>query len=126
MGRRWAAREYQPPDGITTLSESVSHSKGRSITDFSGPWARACERAQLPGKLFRDLRRTAVRDLIRVGVPQSVAMDIRGHRTIGMFLRYNITNDDDRRAAIRKLQSYVLGVPAGKSVISLPSRTTRR
>lgn len=126
MERRWAAREYLLPNGVTALSEFVFHSKGRPILDFGGPWARACKQAGLPDKLFHDLRRTAVRNMIRAGVPQSVAMDISGHRTISMFLRYNITSDDDRREAIRKSQNYVLGGPAVKRVLSMPPGTTRR
>ena len=53
-------------------------------------------------------------------------MDISGHRTISMFLRYNITSDDDRRAAIRRSQNYVLGAPNAKRVLPMRSGTTRR
>jgi integrase len=61
----------------------------------------ACKKAGVKGKIFHDLRRSSVRNMIRPGVPQSVAMPISGHRTISMFLRYGITSEDDKRKALR-------------------------
>jgi integrase len=81
--------------------------KGKRIWKMDEEWKAACEKAKVPGRLFHDLRRTAVRNMIRAGVPQSVAMAITGHRTISMFLRYNITSDHDMRDALRKTQAHV-------------------
>jgi hypothetical protein len=50
----------------------------------------------------RVLRRTAVRNLDRMGVARSVAMELVGHRTEEIYERYNITSDTDRRDAARK------------------------
>jgi hypothetical protein len=58
------------------------------------------------GRIFHDLRRSAVRDLVRSGVSQHVAMSISGHRTAAMFGRYNITDDRDQRQALRDVQEY--------------------
>src|SRR3990167_2892141 len=44
-------------------------------------WRTACEDAGVPGRLMRDLRRTAVRNLERAGVSRSVAMKMTGHKT---------------------------------------------
>ena len=87
-------------------SEYVFHGgDGRAIVDFKRSWATACRAAGAPGLLFHDLRRSAVRNMIRAGVPQSVAMRISGHRTAAMFLRYDITSDEDKRDALVKTEA---------------------
>ncbi len=106
--RRWTAREFTTAEGITALSDFVFHARGHAVVDFKRSWATACKLARVPGKLFHDLRRTAVRNMVRAGVPQSVAMEISGHRTLSMFLRYNITSEADKREAIRLLASGLL------------------
>jgi hypothetical protein len=63
--------------------------------------------------------------MIRAGVPQSVAMAIGGHRTTSMFLRYNITSDDDRRHALRAVQAHVAS-ELGESHPVVPRTGTER
>ena len=57
------------------------------------------------GLIFHDLRRSAVRGLIRAGVSQKVAMSISGHKTISVFQRYQIVSPADKQEATRMLEA---------------------
>jgi integrase len=73
--------------------------KPQPITSFIKAFKVACRKAGCPGRIPHDLRRTAVRNLVRKGVPQTVAMKMTGHKTDSVFRRYDIVSPDDLRVA---------------------------
>jgi len=81
----------------------VFHRAGERIRDFSHAWRKACKAAGLEGRIPHDFRRTAARNLLRAGVPESWAMTLTGHKTAAIFRRYAITNEADLREAVSKL-----------------------
>ncbi len=80
--------------------------RGKPIGDFNRTWHRACAKAGVPGKLFHDLRRTVMTDLISAGVPLKVAMSVTGHKTDSTARRYHIVNLDQTIDAHKALAAY--------------------
>lgn len=101
----------------------VFHHDGTPIRDFRAAWKTACRAAGLGGRIPHDLRRSAVRDLIRAGVSEGVAMELTGHRTRSVFERYNIKNEADLRDAVAKLASRQS--PAARKVLPLRKTGTQ-
>lgn len=85
----------------------VFHHDDHKIGDFRKSWATACKKSGLEGTLVHDLRRCAARNLSRAGVPETVAMEITGHKTRSMYRRYRIVDERDLREATERLQSHL-------------------
>jgi integrase len=57
------------------------------------------------GLNLHDLRRSAVRRMVRSGISETIAMKISGHSTRKIFDTYDISSDADKREAARKIAS---------------------
>jgi len=86
-----------------TICPLLFHRRGVEIKGFRKAWATATKRAGVPGKIPHDFRRTAVRNLVRAGVPEKIVMEITGHVTRSVFERYNIVNETDKLDALGRL-----------------------
>lgn len=90
-----------------TITPYVFHHRGgKPIAEFRKSWKTACKNAGVPGRLFHDFRRTAVRNLERAGVPRSVAMKLTGQKTEAVYRRYDIVSEGDLKIAAERLQSF--------------------
>jgi site-specific recombinase XerD len=85
IDRRWRRRIV----GDRMARLVFHHRSGRpvSATALRKCWRSATAAAAHPGLIFHDLRRSAVRNMIRAGVSESVAMSISGHQSAEIFRR---------------------------------------
>jgi hypothetical protein len=116
--------------GYRTDSSVFPNKKGNGpIVNFRKFWNAACRKAllgygykigktyvekwafKLPaGPTLHDFRRTAVRNMVRSGINERVAMMISGHVTRSVFDRYNIVSDADLRLAAQQQEAYLNSV----------------
>jgi len=102
------------------LCSWICHRGGIRLQSLKHSWRKACIAVGLggmvhdpkkgypvwDGRIPHDFRRTAVRNMVRAGVPEKVAMAISGHKTRSVFDRYNIVDERDLERAAQSLSAY--------------------
>ena len=92
---------YSLPSSITTNRVFLyvdKQGRYRPFKGFSRSWNRVRKLAGLNDVVFHDFRHTAITNLRKAGNPPSVIMKASGHKTMSMFLRYNLVDDEDLRS----------------------------
>jgi integrase len=121
------------PSPLIAMLRDIEPKTGRVFddTNLRVEWERACNACGLGtrtlvepkegykwyryrGLLIHDLRRSAVRNLVEAGVPETRAMKISGHKTRSVFDRYAIASEGDLRKA---MQSVELSGVSSESVV---------
>jgi integrase len=101
----------------------IFHNRGKQIFSFYKAWRRSCREAGVEAKIPHDFRRTAIRNMVRAGIPERVAMQIARHKTREVFDRYHIVSSGDLREAARKLSEQFLAQTMTKTmIINLPAQ----
>lgn len=90
-------------DAMWPEEAAVFTYQGRRLVRINKAWKKACARASYPNLIFHDMRRSANKFMRDSDLPQRLRMDIMGHKTPSMDLRYGITDKTDRDIAREKM-----------------------
>src|SRR5882724_1671947 len=118
------ARTIPLPDVLLKMLKGIEPKDGTvfDTTNLRKAWCKACVAAGLgkfeeveeksdpryTGLIIHDLRRSAIKNLMKVGVNEKVAMKISGHKTRAVFDRYHIIDTEDVVDAMRRVQTVTL------------------
>jgi hypothetical protein len=94
----------------------VFHHNGRPIGGFPKAWATVCDKAARPGRIYHDLRRSAVRRFEHAGIDRSMAMKLTGHKAGNVYRRDAIASDREVRAAAATLSRGINRPETGRTL----------
>jgi integrase len=103
----WLAMQKSIREEKFPSCKFVFHRSGKRISSIFKNWRDARIACDLERLIFHDLRRTAIRNMIRAGISEKIAMVISGHKTRSVFDRYNIVNDRDLTEAASKMEAHL-------------------
>jgi integrase len=83
------------------------HGEVRQLSDFRITWESAAKKVGKPGLLLHDFRRSFCKNSVEAGMPQPVIMACSGHRTVSVFHRYAIVDEDPLRNLADTVEKYV-------------------
>jgi integrase len=100
--RRQAARRIEE-NGTVRMAEFIFHrGDGQPVGCFKKAWKTACKKAEVPGTLFHDLRRSFVKNGTKAGIRAALLMRADGWQSESMIRRYGIEIDEEVRAAMEQ------------------------
>lgn len=141
------------PKSLIRMLAAKKPKEGRvfDTTNLRKEWMTACaacglgRKIEVPGKKYdpryegltlHDLRRSAARNLLLAGVPETIIMKIGGWKTRSVFDRYAVANTADLTAAMRRWEDFSKGLraapavvesnPNGETLVKLPSGRARK
>jgi integrase len=105
--RAWLEMQQEDRDQNWPACPFLFHYQGRPIGSHIKGFAQACKAAGVPSLHFHDLRRSAVRNMERAGIPRKTAMEIAGHKTEAIYRRYDIVSQRDFKLAAARMEAYL-------------------
>ncbi len=81
--------------------------RGKQLRSPRTGFENARHSADLDHVMIHDLRRTAVRNMIKAGIDPKRAMQISGHKTENVFRRYDIVAEDEAIETGQTMRGYM-------------------
>ena len=91
---------------IQHISGTVFHYQGRPIKSLKGSFGKAVKRAGLEDVTFHTLRHTYASWAVMSGMPLNELMEILGHSSINMVLRYAHLSPEHLRKGMEQVEAH--------------------
>ncbi len=97
----------------------VFHRNGQPIHSFRKAFQTAAEEIGHPNLTPHDMRRSAIRNFRKAGLSQDEAMKLSGHKTVSVFQRYDIVDEQDLEESMDRVEEYLRSQKGGRKVVSM-------